>query len=321
MIELNEISKTFVERSWRATLRRRPGRRVRALRGVSLTVGRGEVFGLLGPNGAGKTTLIKLLATLILPDTGSGRVCGHDLNRAPGKVRKKIGLVNTSERSFYWRLTGRQNLDFFAALWGLSGEKRKKRIHELLDLTDLGEKADTQFMKYSTGQQQRLAVARALLSHPQVLLMDEPTRSLDPMAASALRRLARDELAGRQDKTVLWCTHNLKEAEEVCDRLAIIHEGSVIASGTLNEMQALMDDRGVYRLKINRWPEGASEKLGIIPLRAFRNNGHVELELREKEEQIPFILKDLLDNDIQVYNCTHVEHDLERVFERLIGHG
>ncbi len=319
MIELNEITKTFVERSLRATLWRKPAGRVRALRGVSLNVGRGEVFGLLGPNGAGKTTLIKLLATLILPDSGSGRVCGHDLNREPGKVREKIGLVNTSERSFYWRLTGRQNLDFFAALWGISGEKRKKRIHELLDLTGLAEKADTRFMKYSTGQQQRLAVVRALLPDPEVLLMDEPTRSLDPLAASALRKFAKDELAGRQGKTVLWCTHNLKEAEEVCDRLAIIHEGNVIASGTLHEVRALMDDRGFYRLKINCWPEGASEKIGIIPLRTFRNNGRVELELKEKEENIPFILRDLLDNDIHVYACTHEEYDLGQVFQRLVN--
>lgn len=318
MIDLHDITKTFSERSWRRALL---GRKVAALQGVSLTANPGEVLGLLGPNGAGKTTLIKVLATLILPDQGHGTVCGYDLVKQPARVREKIGLVNTSERSFYWRLTGRQNLDFFASLWGITGNRKDKRIHELLTMTDLHEKADTRLMKYSTGQQQRLAVARALLSDPQVLLMDEATRSLDPLAALALREFTRNELANRQGKTVLWCTHNLKEAQEMCDRLAIIHQGSVIASGTLKEMQALMDHRVFYHLKINHWPENASEKTGIIPLRTFRNNGHVELELREKEEQIPFILRDLLDNDIQVYACTHAENDLERVFERLIGHG
>ncbi|NVM21042.1 MAG: ABC transporter ATP-binding protein [Desulfobacterales bacterium] len=318
-IELKDITKTFVERSWRTLVLGKQPKRVQALSGVSLTVQPGEVFGLLGPNGAGKTTLIKILATLILPDSGYASICGHDLCDQPHHVRSKIGLVNTSERSFYWRLTGRQNLGFFAALCNLSDSNGKKRVDELLDLIGLNEKADTAFMKYSTGQQQRLALARALLTAPEVLLMDEPTNSLDPVASSALRKLTRKELAAKQDKTVLWCTHNLKEAEEVCDRLAIIHKGKVIASGNLDDMQSLMDGGSSYQLKIDHWPEDALQRFAFFPVRTFQNNGYVDLELKAKEEQIPSVLKHLIGSGIKVYTCTRKETDLEEIFERLIN--
>jgi len=320
MIELKDITKTFVERTWRTMLSGKKPKRVEALNGVSLSVGPGEVFGLLGPNGAGKTTLIKILATFILPDGGDARICGYDLCNQPQRVRRMIGLVNTSERSFYWRLTGRQNLNFFAALCNLSDSSGKKRVEELLDMVGLNEKADTAFMKYSTGQQQRLALARALLSDPQVLLMDEPTRSLDPVAASELRKLTRKELSGQHGKTILWCTHNLKEAEEVCDRLAIIHKGKVIASGSLEDMRSLVDDDSFYQLKIDHMPEDALGTLGLFPMRTFRNNGYMELELKAKEENIPHLLKHLVASGIKVYNCTRKETDLEEIFEKLINH-
>ena len=319
-VELKDITKTFVERSWRTMLSGKKPKRVEALNGVSLRVGSGEVFGLLGPNGAGKTTLIKILATLILPDGGDARICGYDLCNQPQRVRRMIGLINTSERSFYWRLTGRQNLKFFAALSNLSDSSGKKRVEKLLDMVGLNEKADTAFMKYSTGQQQRLALARALLSDPQVLLMDEPTRSLDPMAASEFRRFTRKELVGEQGKTVLWCTHNLKEAEEVCDRLAIIHKGKVIASGALEDMQCLMDDGNFYQLKIDHWPEDGLQDFGVLPMRTFQNNGYVDLELSAKQEDIPILLERLVGSGIKVYTCTRKQPDLEEIFEKLINH-
>ena len=320
MIELQDITKTFVERSWRTLLLGKKPKRVHALNGVSLKVGPGETCGILGPNGAGKTTLIKILATLILSDSGHADIFGYDLAAQPQHVRKLIGLVNTSERSFYWRLTGRQNLGFFASLYNLlDPDEGRKRIENLLDLVDLIDKADTPFMKYSTGQKQRLALARALLASPQVLLMDEPTNSLDPVAASEFRAFTRKELKEKQGKTVLWCTHNLKEAQEVCDRLAIIHRGKVIASGSLKEMQALMGDGGLYQIRVNHWPEGAPEKLGIFPMRAISNNGYVELELREKQDNMPRLLKDLLNSGIKVYTCTHKEIELETIFNQLIS--
>ena len=192
-IELKDITKTFVDRSWRTLLLGKKPKRVRALNGVSLEVGPGEICGILGPNGAGKTTLIKILATLIIPDSGSAGICGYDLADQPQHVRRLIGLVNTSERSFYWRLTGRENLQFYASLYRIPRQQAKKHIDELLNLVDLIEKGDIRFQNYSTGMRQKLAIARGLLSNPRVLFVDEPTRSLDPISANAVRQFLKEK--------------------------------------------------------------------------------------------------------------------------------
>ncbi len=297
-------------------MRRRPGTRVQALSEVSFAVREGEVFGLLGPNGAGKTTLIKILATLILPDTGVVKLCGHDVASEGPAVRRLIGLVNTSERSFYWRLTGSENLRFFATLHGLTGRDRKERIQKVLTLLDLTEKADTQFMKYSTGQQQRLAVARALLTDPQVLLMDEATRSFDPIAAADLRRLVTSTLVQEQGRTVIWCTHNLREAEEICDRLAFIHQGRVAACGWLDELRCLVDVASQYRLQTDHLGADLLGGLGYPPSALVRNNGYLEVEIQATETEIPPLLKNLAAAGGKVFACSPKGVELEDVFTR-----
>ncbi|MCX6573635.1 MAG: ABC transporter ATP-binding protein [Candidatus Aminicenantes bacterium] len=206
-------------------------RSVTALDGLDLEVGRGRVFCLLGPNGAGKTTLLKILATLVLPDGGRALVEGHDVAREPGRAKAAAGFAVGDERSFYWRLTGRQNLEFFAALYGLRGGDRDRRVSELLRLAGLDEAADLRFNGYSTGMRQMLAFARALLADAAILLVDEPTRSLDPQAADRIRSFLRSELAGRQGKTVLWATHDLGEAADCADDIAVIDRGRIRLSG------------------------------------------------------------------------------------------
>lgn len=317
-IQLNNISKTFVERTWRTTFGLRSPSTVTALNNVSLSIPPGEIFGLLGPNGAGKTTLIKILATLILPDSGEVSICGHNLLRQPQHVRNVIGFVNSNERSFYWRLTGRQNLSFFASLWNLSDPDKTRRIERLFDFVGLSEKADTRFLKYSTGQQQRLSLARALLPDPEILLMDEPTRSLDPVAASDLQKFAKTELAGKRKKTILWCTHNLKEAEDVCDTLAVIHKGTVMATGSLKQMQSFMEGKNLYHLRIATKSYDAFQKTGISPSSIIQNNGMMELEVKEKEENIPALLNRLVQDNITIYACNRKEIPLEDIFEKLI---
>jgi ABC-2 type transport system ATP-binding protein len=319
IIQLSAITKAFTDRSWHTLMRRRTAKRVEALKGVSLEIRRGEVFGLLGPNGAGKTTLIKILATLILPDSGRGTVCGHDLTTRPHQVRDKIGLVNTNTRSFYWRLTGRQNLHFFAALYNLNGAAGSRRVEEILESAGLTERADGRFMTYSTGEQQRLALARAMLPAPDVLLMDEPTNSLDPVAASELRTFAKTDLAEKQGKTILWCTHNLREAQAVCGRMAIIHRGEVIALGSMAEMQKILGDDHAYSIKVDRMVPAALEDKGLVPLRMVGRNGHVELEFRGEDESIPELLSSLVARGIKIYGCTRKEPDLETIFERIVG--
>lgn len=317
-IELKNITKTFIGRTWGSLLFRKQPEKVEALKGVTLAVEPGEVFGLLGPNGAGKTTLIKILATLILPDSGQGSICGHDLHDEARKVRRCIGLVNAGERSFYWRLTGRQNLDFFATLYDLHGLGKKGRVQELLELVGLTEKADSMFMKYSDGQKQRLAIARALLSDPQVLLLDEPTKSVDPLGARDLIDLTVKELAGRRGKTILWSTHNLNEAEDVCSRLAIIHRGTIIASGDLDHMRSLIDAEGLYQFTIDECHTGIFHSLGISPVSFIRNNGFLEFEMKLKQADVPSIVKRLVFSGVNVHACRSKEAELEEVFEMLV---
>jgi ABC-2 type transport system ATP-binding protein len=204
---------------------------------VDLSVRKGEVFGILGPNGAGKTTLIKILCTLILPTGGEARVNGFDVEKESGRVRESIGLVTTDERSFYWRLTGRQNLEFFASLHNFYSDDARDMVDELLGVVDLKYAADERFLNYSAGMKQRMAIARGLLNDPAVLFMDEPTRSLDPGAAQGLRDFINEEIVRERGKTIFISTHNLEEAETLCDRVAIFDDGKIKVVGSPEELK------------------------------------------------------------------------------------
>src|SRR5918992_1253507 len=188
-------------------LRRR--QQVEVLRDVNLQISPGEIFGILGPNGAGKTTLLKILGTLVLPTAGQALVMGLDVVEEPELVKEALTYAVSEERSLDWRLTGRQNLHYFAALSNIPGREAKQRIAGLLDLLDLGGAADRRVMYYSTGMRQKLILARTLLADPEVLLLDEPARSIDPLMASALWQFVRAQLVDRQGKTVIMATHNL----------------------------------------------------------------------------------------------------------------
>lgn len=209
---------------------------VTALDGVTLEVEPGRCFCLLGPNGAGKTTLMKILSTLVLPDEGKTCVNGFDVEREPDMVRASIGFAINEDRSFYWRLTGRQNLEFYASLSGLGSFAGARKVDEVFELTGLGRAAGQRFNTYSTGMRQMMALARALLSDPEILFVDEPTRSLDPRAAKIVRSFLRDELVERQGKTVLWATHNLMEAQELAHDVAIIDSGAIRVAGSVDEL-------------------------------------------------------------------------------------
>jgi len=212
-------------------LRRKFKPPVEAVRDVSFNVHEGEIFGLIGPNGAGKTTLTKIIATLVQPTSGQVTVRGHDSVRDDEIVRRNVGLAGAEERSFYFRLTSEQNLLFFARLYGLSGSTARQRIDELLALFELEELRARRYAELSTGNKQRLSVARAMLANPPVLLLDEPTRSLDPLAAARMRATIKS-LAQSDGRTVFLTSHNLAEVEELCDRVAIIGKGSIHALDT-----------------------------------------------------------------------------------------
>lgn len=196
---------------------------IEALRDVSFKIADGEIFGLIGRNGAGKTTLTKIIATLVQPTSGKVSVKGFDSVADEVKVRSLIGLATAEERSFYWRLTCEQNMIFFARLYGMKDSQARKKIGELFEKLDLQTLAERRFSELSTGNKQRLAIARALLAEPPILLLDEPTRSLDPLAAAETRTL----ISSFKDVSILLTSHNLSEIDELCDRVAIISKGEI----------------------------------------------------------------------------------------------
>jgi len=255
-----------------------------ALRDVDLKIGRGELVAILGLNGAGKTTLLKLLATLILPTSGTARVNGYDICRESEKVKSQVAFVFSEERSFYWWLTGRENLSFFAALYNLFGAPMRARVEEVLKTVRLREVADGAFMRYSTGMKQRLSIARALLPDPAVLLMDEPTKGLDPLIGSEIRAFIREELVQRRGKTVLFATHHLEEAQEIADWMVVLVRGTVRASGTLEELGGALRLEGTYTLVVDHLSQSAMDRMAELGsvnmppgLRRNDEDGRVEI--------------------------------------------
>jgi ABC-2 type transport system ATP-binding protein len=210
--------------------------RVRALDGVSFAVPHGSIFGLLGTNGAGKTTLIKIIYGLLRPTSGSVKAFGANPLSRSTAIRGRMGMVNSEERSFYWRLSGRRNLEFFASLHGMDAASARRRIQELGSLLDMSTYLDVPFSDYSTGMRQKLAVARALLHDPELILMDEPTRSLSPEAAYPLQDFFRDNLVVKRGKTILLATQDMNEAQRLCDDAAILHCGRFLFLGPLREL-------------------------------------------------------------------------------------
>ena len=263
-ISINDLSKTYPVsfQRLRAFFRRPKKDPVEALRNVAFDVEEGEIFGLIGRNGAGKTTLTKIVATLVQPTSGTVTVRGYDSVRHDETVRRQIGLATAEERSFYWRLNSEQNLMFFARLNGLSDRTAKQRINDLFVQLELEEVARRRFGELSTGNKQRLAVARALLAKPPVLLLDEPTRSLDPMAAARMRELIKTLSEQTPPVTILFTSHNLAEVETLCRRVAIISQGRIRAIDTPQNLRRLTT--GLERVHItairfdgSRWPGDA----------------------------------------------------------------
>lgn len=226
MITIDKLSKTFHDKK-RGT--------IPAVDGVSLQARAGEIFGLLGPNGAGKTTLLRVLATIFSPTSGTAEIGGYDIVRDPAKVRAQIGYL-TGAAGLYERLTGRQLLHYFASLYGMKDAAAKQRINGLIEELDMGSYIDGRCDKYSTGQKQRVSIARSVVHDPPILFFDEPTNGLDLIAARTVVRYIRDRRAA--GKCVVFSTHIMSEVEALCDRIAIIYQGKVAGIGTMDELRA-----------------------------------------------------------------------------------
>lgn len=235
--------------------------KVCALENVNLGIAKGELFGLVGPNGAGKTTLLRILSTLILPTSGECYINGYSLSEEKEiqKVKSSINLVSDEERSFYWRLTGRQNLQFFAQLYGISSTGTiKKRIEEIAELLEIEAQLDLMFKDYSSGIKQKMAIARSLINKPQVIFMDEPTRNLDLKIKRKLYGFIKEKLIAEEGRTILLVSHQLDEVAQVCNRIAIIDRGKIVAQGTLEELRQTCQTLEVARIKTDDSSNGSS---------------------------------------------------------------
>jgi ABC-2 type transport system ATP-binding protein len=254
-IVFESVHKIFSQRGF--FFLRKLGTETHALKGVSLAVKMGEVLGLLGPNGSGKSTTLKLISTMLLPDKGEVLVQGLDTCHQGQEVRRKVGFAVASERSFFPRLTIRENLEFFAALENVPRREVSERVESVLSWVSLNEVAGKQVMKLSSGMYQRLGIARAMIKKPAILLLDEPTRSLDVAAADELWSLIRN-LSGTRT-TVLLATHNFEEATAVCDQVALLKQGELIAIEKARDFTT-QELRGFY---LGMTGDGAAEKFRI----------------------------------------------------------
>ena len=260
VIEAVDLHRTY--RTATGVFRRRAVE-VAAVRGVSFSVGRGELFGLLGPNGAGKTTTIKMLITLLLPTSGSARVLGYDVVRDAREVRKRIGFVFGGDRGLYERLSALDNLRYFAELYGVPPREQRSRIGELLALVGLTGRENEKVEGYSRGMRQRLHIARGLLHDPSVLFLDEPTIGVDPVGARDLRATIASLV--KAGKTILLTTHYMFEADALCDRIAVINKGQIIAEGTPADLKGIVADRTVIEIEAFGASEEAIGRLRRIP--------------------------------------------------------
>ena len=312
----------------------RPKKVIEALRGVSFRVPRGTVFSLLGPNGAGKTTTINILATLLEPDGGEARILGFDVVRERWEVRKRIGVLLSVERGFFWKLTARENLIYFGMIYGLSGRALRERVEELLDLVGLNAlgASDRLFEEMSLGMKARLGLARALLRDPEVLLLDEPTLGLDPPSSVYVRRLLR-RLA-EKGKTVILTTHNMYEAEVVSDRVAIIVGGRIVVEGTPQELKRMVAKKVPVevRLRGDLYDGGEGVRKDLVrvlgrpvALKTYRESGVLEVrvvaEPGEEERVVEKVLRVSQSRGFRVVEAKVLEPSLEDVFIVVTGSG
>jgi ABC-2 type transport system ATP-binding protein len=240
---------------------RRTKKEVVAVDQINFSVPSGELFGLLGPNGAGKTTTVKMLTTLLLPTSGTARVLGYDIVDDPDPVRGRIGFIFGGERGLYWRLSGFDNLRYFASLYHVDPEVSRKRIPYLLELVGLDDRAQEKVEGYSRGMKQRLHIARTLLHEPEVLFLDEPTIGLDPVGARELRQVIRN--LHDEKKTILLTTHYMFEADALCERIAVINHGKIIALDTPQALKSLVSDLSVVEIEVFGIADAFIEKVRL----------------------------------------------------------
>ena len=262
---MNAIEVKSLQRIYRARIGviKRSVKEVKAVEDISFEIKAGELFGLLGPNGAGKTTTVKMLATLLIPTKGTATILGFDVVKDAQEVRKRIGFIFGGERGLYWRLSGIDNLRYFASLYGVEPDISKKRIPYLLEMVGLKDRGNERVEGYSRGMKQRLHVARTLLHDPEILFLDEPTIGLDPVGAREFRQVIRDLQS--EKKTILLTTHYMFEADSLCQRVAVIDKGIIVALNSPSELKKHVADLSVIEIETFGTPQGIVDHLRALP--------------------------------------------------------
>ena len=296
-----------------------------AVDGVDLSIYQGEVFGLLGPNGAGKSTTIRMLCTLLEPTSGTATVNGFDVLKQAAQVRQSLGTLLAGERSIYWKMSGRENLEYFAALYHIPPKVAKKRITELLDRMEIADRADEMVEKYSTGMKQRIAISKALLANPPILLFDEPTLGLDPQAARNVRDLIKQLKS--EGHTILLTTHYMEEADLLSDRIGIIDQGKIIALETSANLKERIQQKEVIHFEVSGWFEKLAEQINqlsdvenLIAKPATRDSlFEVSLQTTNSRAIIPDLIELVNTNGTHLVNMNILKPTLEDVFIHLTG--
>jgi ABC-2 type transport system ATP-binding protein len=320
-VTVENLAKTYLSRqraqAGLAGLFKSEAKQVAALKGVSLDIRPGEIFGLLGPNGAGKTTLIKCLTTLLLPTSGRALINGFELTKQDNAIRATTGCMLMGERGLYWKLTARENLVFFGALYHLNPTDRRRRANQLIEELSLGEIADRAVESYSSGQRMKVAFAKALINDAPLLILDEPTNTLDVPSAHELRAVVRR--LNSQGKTVIYTTHIMAEAETLCDRVAIVDHGQVLALGTVPELKTSLQREAVLKVEgvISKKATTAVEQLPGVSRVALNMNGHATLTVVSQDSHatlLPRLIETLTAHNAVIQKIAPEEVTLEDVF-------
>lgn len=300
---------------------RRKKKEITALNGVDLTIEKGELFGLLGPNGAGKTTITRILATVLLPTSGSARVFGLDIVKDVKQIRPRIGLVFGGERGLYWRLSGYDNLQYFADLYKVPPETAKRRIPELLELVGLADRANERIEGYSRGMKQRLHIARGLIHDPELLFLDEPTIGLDPLAARELREVIHN--MNQAGKTIFLTSHYMFEIDALCNRAAIMNHGKILVMDTPSALKKVVANLEVVEIECFGIPEEL-----IARIRAHPSVEAVNIERLDQSQLIQIqapagaeLVQEFLGilNGVQVRKVVTRQPTLEDAYVKLVG--
>ncbi|MBP7735427.1 MAG: ABC transporter ATP-binding protein [Spirochaetes bacterium] len=298
---------------WRAS------KKISALNNISFKCPQGKITCLLGPNGAGKTTVIKILAGLVSPDGGSIEILGTSLDDAAARESVKIGVMASNDRSFYWRLTGRQNLEFFCALYGYTSRTLRRMVSTILQELNIEAEADKPFRLYSTGTKQKFLLARALLHNPDILLLDEPTSHIDPIAKDGIHTLIKDNFIAARKTTVLLCTHDIYEVQQLADRIILLSEGAVIAEGSPSELTSMVNPGITFTMDFSRMPQKSwAAKIPVTIISTTR--GSIECRVATKTS-----ISDAIEAAVaaggRITRCVEREESIVDIFSRLTGGG